>query len=164
MLDEGHPLTSFTLISVLLACSHLTDDHCLGHEVHAFALKNGFLAVLRLDGSGEARRREEEAEAARARPHSRVESAGLVARCQGSTSVAHEAASAEDDRPRGTPGSCGPEARRPGSRPAKETMAAADGKHEGCNKEVLEVALHFLVLRLPATVTRKDLSDSRVVL
>lgn len=43
MLDEGHPLMSFTLVSVLLACSHLADDRCLGREAHAFALKNGFL-------------------------------------------------------------------------------------------------------------------------
>ncbi|XP_062183900.1 pentatricopeptide repeat-containing protein At3g57430, chloroplastic [Phragmites australis] len=43
MLREGHPLTSFTLVSVLLACSHLVDDPRLGREAHAFALKNGFL-------------------------------------------------------------------------------------------------------------------------
>ncbi|KAL6653096.1 hypothetical protein ACP70R_012021 [Stipagrostis hirtigluma subsp. patula] len=43
MLREGHPLTSFTLVSVLLACSHLADDPRLGREAHAFALKNGFL-------------------------------------------------------------------------------------------------------------------------
>ncbi|XP_066370911.1 pentatricopeptide repeat-containing protein At3g57430, chloroplastic-like [Miscanthus floridulus] len=43
MLLEGHPLTSFTLVSVLLACSHLAEDLRLGREAHAFALKNGFL-------------------------------------------------------------------------------------------------------------------------
>ncbi|GJN38376.1 hypothetical protein PR202_gb27412 [Eleusine coracana subsp. coracana] len=43
MLAEAHPLTSFTLVSVLLACSHLNDDPRLGREAHAFALKNGFL-------------------------------------------------------------------------------------------------------------------------
>ncbi|KAJ1259218.1 hypothetical protein BS78_10G137800 [Paspalum vaginatum] len=43
MLLEGHPLTSFTLVSVLLACSHLAEDPRLGREAHAFALKNGFL-------------------------------------------------------------------------------------------------------------------------
>lgn len=43
MLLEGHPLSSFTLVSVLLACSHLAEDLRLGREAHAFALKNGFL-------------------------------------------------------------------------------------------------------------------------
>uniref|UniRef100_A0ACD5UVA8 Uncharacterized protein n=1 Tax=Avena sativa TaxID=4498 RepID=A0ACD5UVA8_AVESA len=44
MLDEGrHAVSSFTLVSVLLACSHLVADHRLGREAHAFALKNGFL-------------------------------------------------------------------------------------------------------------------------
>lgn len=43
MLAEAHPLTSFTLVSVLLACSHLADDPRLGREAHAFALKHGFL-------------------------------------------------------------------------------------------------------------------------
>uniref|UniRef100_A0A0A9AT45 DYW domain-containing protein n=1 Tax=Arundo donax TaxID=35708 RepID=A0A0A9AT45_ARUDO len=44
MLDEGHPLTSFTLVSVLLACSHLADgDPRPGREAHAFALKHGLL-------------------------------------------------------------------------------------------------------------------------
>lgn len=39
----GHPLTSFTLISILLSCSHLAHDTRLGREAHGFALKNGFL-------------------------------------------------------------------------------------------------------------------------
>ncbi|CAL5042556.1 unnamed protein product [Urochloa decumbens] len=43
MVLEGHPLTSFTLVSVLLACSHLPDDPRLGREAHALALKSGFL-------------------------------------------------------------------------------------------------------------------------
>jgi pentatricopeptide repeat protein len=43
MILEGHPLTSFTLVSVLTACSHLAEDPRLGREAHAFALKNGFL-------------------------------------------------------------------------------------------------------------------------
>lgn len=43
MLREGHPVTSFTLVSVLLACSHLAEDLRLAREAHAFALKNGFL-------------------------------------------------------------------------------------------------------------------------
>ncbi|RCV21817.1 hypothetical protein SEVIR_4G136200v4 [Setaria viridis] len=43
MVLEGHPLTSFTLVSVLAACSHLAEDPRLGREAHAFALKNGFL-------------------------------------------------------------------------------------------------------------------------
>uniref|UniRef100_A0ACD5V250 Uncharacterized protein n=1 Tax=Avena sativa TaxID=4498 RepID=A0ACD5V250_AVESA len=44
MLDDGrHAVSSFTLVSVLLACSHLAADHRLGREAHAFALKNGFL-------------------------------------------------------------------------------------------------------------------------
>ncbi|KAM0918918.1 hypothetical protein ACQ4PT_008543 [Festuca glaucescens] len=44
MLAEGrHNVSSFTLVSVLLACSHLAADHRLGREAHAFALKNGFL-------------------------------------------------------------------------------------------------------------------------
>nr|CAB3470575.1 unnamed protein product [Digitaria exilis] len=43
MVLEGHPLTSFTLVSVLLACSHLADDPRFGREAHAFALKHGLL-------------------------------------------------------------------------------------------------------------------------
>lgn len=45
MLAEGrHDVSSFTLVSVLLACSHLpAADHRLGREAHAFALKHGFL-------------------------------------------------------------------------------------------------------------------------
>ncbi|CAN6201462.1 unnamed protein product [Urochloa humidicola] len=43
MVLEGHPLSSFTLVSVLLACSHLPDDPRLGREAHALALKSGFL-------------------------------------------------------------------------------------------------------------------------
>ncbi|PUZ60465.1 hypothetical protein GQ55_4G129400 [Panicum hallii var. hallii] len=43
MVLEGHPLTSFTLVSVLLACSHIADDPRLGREAHAFALKSGLL-------------------------------------------------------------------------------------------------------------------------
>ncbi|CAN6177982.1 unnamed protein product [Urochloa humidicola] len=43
MVLEGHPLTSFTLVSVLLACSHLPDGPRLGREAHALALKSGFL-------------------------------------------------------------------------------------------------------------------------
>ena len=43
MVLEGHPLTSFTLVSVLLACSHLAENPRLGREAHAFALKGGLL-------------------------------------------------------------------------------------------------------------------------
>ncbi|KAK1604356.1 hypothetical protein QYE76_028029 [Lolium multiflorum] len=46
MLAEArHGVSSFTLVSVLLACSHLPADadHRLGREAHTFALKNGFL-------------------------------------------------------------------------------------------------------------------------
>ncbi|KAF7012918.1 hypothetical protein CFC21_027062 [Triticum aestivum] len=46
MLAEGrHDVSSFTLVSVLLACSHLAGDdgRRLGREAHAFALKHGFL-------------------------------------------------------------------------------------------------------------------------
>uniref|UniRef100_A0A8I6WW34 DYW domain-containing protein n=2 Tax=Hordeum vulgare subsp. vulgare TaxID=112509 RepID=A0A8I6WW34_HORVV len=46
MLAEGrHDVSSFTLVSVLLACSHLPGDdgRRLGREAHAFALKRGFL-------------------------------------------------------------------------------------------------------------------------
>ncbi|KAG8064189.1 hypothetical protein GUJ93_ZPchr0004g38918 [Zizania palustris] len=43
MLADGHPLTSFTLVSVLLACSNLSGGRRLGREAHAFALKNGLL-------------------------------------------------------------------------------------------------------------------------
>jgi pentatricopeptide repeat protein len=44
MLAEAHTFTSFTLVSVLLACAHLADDPRLGREAHAFALKHGFLS------------------------------------------------------------------------------------------------------------------------
>ncbi|VAH24292.1 unnamed protein product [Triticum turgidum subsp. durum] len=46
MLAEArHDVSSFTLVSVLLACSHLAgyDGRRLGREAHAFALKHGFL-------------------------------------------------------------------------------------------------------------------------
>nr|CAH65944.1 H0716A07.2 [Oryza sativa]CAH66009.1 H0613H07.7 [Oryza sativa] len=46
MLAGGHPLTSFTLVSVLRAVSHLPAAAAavrLGREAHAFALKNGLL-------------------------------------------------------------------------------------------------------------------------
>ncbi|XP_006653119.3 pentatricopeptide repeat-containing protein At3g57430, chloroplastic [Oryza brachyantha] len=43
MLADGHPLTSFTLVSVLLACSHLPAGARLGREAHAYALKSGLL-------------------------------------------------------------------------------------------------------------------------
>ncbi|VAH39856.1 unnamed protein product [Triticum turgidum subsp. durum] len=46
MLAEArHDVSSFTLVSVLLACSHLAGDdgRRLGREAHAFALKHGFL-------------------------------------------------------------------------------------------------------------------------
>ncbi|KAG2611971.1 pentatricopeptide repeat-containing protein At3g57430, chloroplastic-like [Panicum virgatum] len=43
MVLDGHPLTSFTLVSVLLACSHLAENPRLGREAHAFALKGGLL-------------------------------------------------------------------------------------------------------------------------
>lgn len=73
-------------------------------------------------------------------------------------------ASVEDDRPSETPGSGGPEARWPGSHPAEEMVVAADRRHAGYDEEVLEAALHFLVLRFAAMATRKDSSSGRVVL